>query len=414
MRQLKSMIYLSGGNLPTKWASANQTIKMAQAFSSALSGFELVTCGDLWFDYLRGAKPDFEEWYGLKRSFRITLLPSHLKLDRPFQQDFGSQRFNKWSVLYAFLKQPSLVYTRKVPILKLSLKVGLPVIWEWHERLPKSFLIDEVVSYPNFLGLVTTSQSLADYYIQKGVPEKSIIVESNSVDIERFSPVQHKATARDSLNLRLSVPLIVYAGHLYDYKGIPTILKVASIMRDCSFLLVGGWKDDVDRVREACQKEGLSNVHLAGHVSQSQLVSYLYAADILLLPTSGDWEQADITSPLKLFEYMASNRPIVASDLPNISEVISHGKNGLLAKPDSPESFVCQIQYLLNNPSEAALFAEESHRKVKNLTWEARASHVLRFAESRLCDYSNSKTISNGKLIRVAKYLLSFTSHKTY
>lgn len=404
MQSINSLIYLSSGNLPTKWASANQVVKMSQAFSQNLEDFQLVTCGDIWSDFLFGETLDFQEWYGLDSNLKVVSLPVHLRLKRPFSKTFKSYRFVKWSVLYASIKNPSLVYTRCPSTLKLSLEAGLPVVWEWHERFPDNIALNEVASHPNFLGLVTTSQQLANYYTQRGISTEEVLVECNAVDLDRFLPHKTKESARRLLNLSLNSPLIVYAGHLYDYKGIPVILKLADEMKNCSFLLVGGWESDVNRVKRICKDKSLQNVYLTGHISQSQLATYLYAADILILPTSGDWEQADITSPLKLFEYMASQRPVVASALPNVEEVLSHKDSGLLAEPDNSTSFRYWIEYLLANPLIANSISEQAYQRVQSLTWEKRASRILEFADSKLQTANKSQS---SRITKSVKYFFS-------
>ena len=107
---------------------------------------------------------------------------------------------------------------------------------------------------------------------------------------------------------------------------------------------------------------------------------YQAAADVLVLPNTA---QAAIsrehTSPLKLFEYMAAGRPIVASDLPSLREVLRHGDNAWLMQPDDPAALAQGIQHLLAEPALAARLAAQAQEEVQAYTWEQRAANILRF-----------------------------------
>ena len=108
------------------------------------------------------------------------------------------------------------------------------------------------------------------------------------------------------------------------------------------------------------------------------------AADVLVLPNSGKTDiSAKYTSPLKLFTYMASGKPIIASDLPSLREVLSE-RNAFLVKPDDPDALAAGIRYALEHPDEAAKRAAQALEDVKRYTWESRAKHILEFIQSPL------------------------------
>jgi glycosyltransferase involved in cell wall biosynthesis len=387
MATLNSILYISSGKLPSKWAHSVQMAKMAQAFSEKVEKFELVTSGDIW-SYLTGKNLNLKDWYGLHHEFKVVRLPMHLKLTYPFSREYFSNRnFNRLAAVYAFLKSPSLVYTRYPGMALLLLRFNLPVVVEMHNPIEKnSCLVKKLLFNKNFLGVVALSQEMANSFVNQGMPSKKVLTEYNAVDLQRFFPYQTKDSARETVALPKNKPIAVYAGHLYDYKGIPTVLDLARVTPECDFALVGGWSDDVERVKETCKQMGLRNVRVIGHVTQPQLPSYLYAADLLLLPTSKQWETSEVTSPLnlKLFEYMASQRPIVASALPNIVTMLQHETNALLAEPDNSVSFKEAVERLLKNPSLGDAIAEHAFQDVQNYTWENRAARIIQFATDRL------------------------------
>jgi glycosyltransferase involved in cell wall biosynthesis len=402
MANLKSLIYLSNGNLPSKMAHTIQVVKMAQALSQQLEDFELVTGGDLR-SALKGIDPDFQNWYGLHHQFKLVRLPTHFRIKFPFPQDYQSYRFCKLAVLYAYLKSPSLVFTRSSSIVKLLLKIGVPVLWEKHDIINEKLYIHQFFTDKNFIGFVTISQKLAEQSIEYGLSPEKVLVAHSAVDIKNFLPYQTKQSARQKLSLPQNEKIILYSGHLYESKGIPTLLETARLMPECRFVLVGGWAEDIERVQKDCQQLNLHNVQLTGHVLQSELASYLYAADILIVPTSKTWHLAETTSPLKLFEYMSVKRPIVASALPTIMTVLQEGENALLAKPDDPFCFKEAITNLLENPVLANQLAERAFEDVQNYTWDKRAERILQFSEERLKEVDESINHPRKNLIKHIK-----------
>lgn len=416
MQTLKSLIYLSKGNLPSKMAHSIQTVKMAQAFSQKVENFELVTGGDI-FSALKGIDSEFQAWYGLCYKFKLVRLPIHIKLKYPFPQNYENFIFYKLAILYACFKSPFLIYTRSFPVVEILLRMRIPVLWEWHEPVSEKLqsTCKELFNNKNLIGVVTTLPQLAENYLKHGLLSEKILIAPNAVDIDNFLPYHDKTVARQKLSLRQDAKIVLYSGHLYDYKGIPTILKTACLMPECEFVLVGGWADDINRVKATCQKMSLQNIQFFGHVPQSKLALYLYAADILILPTSKHWDLAEATCPLKLFDYMVAKRPIVASALPTIATVLRHRENALLVEPDEPQSFQAAIDTLFNNPLLANTIAECAFREVHNFTWDERAERVLQFATERLqkvdksaarymknlLEYITLKTISPSKLVEL-------------
>jgi glycosyltransferase involved in cell wall biosynthesis len=120
------------------------------------------------------------------------------------------------------------------------------------------------------------------------------------------------------------------------------------------------------------------NVMLIDYVYPSEVPLYLKAADVLVMPHSAKVaESAKYTCPLKLFEYMAAGVPIVTSELPAITEVIRHGDNGWLVKPDSPSALAEGIRYLLENDELASAMARRSAQDAESYTWNHRAARIV-------------------------------------
>lgn len=405
MAAINTMIYLSPGNLPSQMAHTNQIAKMGQALAQQVNRFDLVTAGD-WGSLGRRTDPVLQEWYGLKRPLPVVPLPVHWRRPTVFPADYRHWTYYRLASLYAYLRCPDLIYTRTTTQARYLTGLGVPFLWEWHE--PPQPYHQDIVNSPSLLGLVTISPQLVESYRAVGLAGDRILCWPSGTDLEGFWPYQTQAQARQALGLPNPQRLILYSGHLQDYKGIPTILAVAQRLPDYRFMLVGGWPADVERLRRQVQEQGLANVQLIGHVKQSQLSTYLYAADVLLLPTSQTWELANTTSPLKLFDYMTVKRPVVASALPTIALVLRDGHNGCLVEPDHPVAFAQAITNLVSQPAWATALAEQAYRDVQAYSWDHRARDILAFARARLDQHPQPSVPAIKRLVRCYRTLTTW------
>lgn len=405
MPNTNSMIYLSPGNLPSQAAHTAQIAKMSQAFAQQVDRFELVTAGDWLGLGTSRADGEFRQWYGLQHSFPVVRLPIHWRWSGVFPTNYQNWTYYRLATLYAYLRSPDLIYTRTTTQARYLLSMGAAFLWEWHE-LPQEYHQD-IIHSPYLLGLVTISPQLVEAYSRVGLDRDRILCLPSGTDLDSFLPYQTQAEARQALNLPNQRRLILYSGHLQDYKGMPTILAIAKRLPEYQFMLVGGWPTDVERLRQQIQAQGLTNIQLVGHVTQSHLPTYLYAADVLLLPTSQTWELANTTSPLKLFDYMSVKRPIVASALPTIALVLRDGHNGCLVESDDPEAFAQAIIHLVDRPDWGQSLAEQAYQDVQAYTWDRRASQILNFARTRLEQQPRQSVPTIKRLVRCYRTLTS-------
>ncbi len=176
--------------------------------------------------------------------------------------------------------------------------------------------------------------------------------------------------------------IILYAGsfYLYDWKGVDVLLEVAQKLNaeNWLFVLVGG---NAKEIKEIQNKYQLENILLVGHQPQNEIPIYLKAADILVLPNKKGFEASEkYTSPLKLFEYMASGRPIVASDLPSIREILNEN-NAVLVEPNNAKALAEGIKKVLSNPELVDKISQKAYEDVKNYTWGKRVSQILKWID---------------------------------
>jgi glycosyltransferase involved in cell wall biosynthesis len=172
---------------------------------------------------------------------------------------------------------------------------------------------------------------------------------------------------------------IGYAGHLYPWKGVDLIVEAVAALPETRALIVGGHDKEPDLARVkafATQLDCASRITFTGLVPPAQVATHLRAADVLVLPNPRSAISNAHTSPLKLFEYMAAGRPIVASDLPSIGEVLSDGTNALLVEPGNPQALVAGIRRIMDDPELAARLAAQAAADVRDYTWARRAERL--------------------------------------
>jgi len=112
------------------------------------------------------------------------------------------------------------------------------------------------------------------------------------------------------------------------------------------------------------------------------MLSWSKAVDILVLPNSGKTEiSRNRTSPMKMFEYMASQRPIIASDLPSIKEILNEN-NAILVKSDDSEDLASNINVILKNQDFSDKILMQAYQDVQKYSWINRVKTILFFIKS--------------------------------
>ncbi len=168
-------------------------------------------------------------------------------------------------------------------------------------------------------------------------------------------------------------------------KGVGVLVEaLATVANDgvggCEIGLVGGPDDMAEALRDQWRALGQPDAafHYAGQVAPDRVPVYLSALDLCALPSPWTPFFAYYTSPMKLFEYMASGRAIVASDLPTNAEVLTDGESALLIPPSDAEALAAAIRRLRDDPALRALLAGKAQALVmESYTWDARARMIL-------------------------------------
>ncbi len=294
--------------------------------------------------------------------------------------------------------RPDLIYQRHsrnswagVAVSRLT---GIPLLLEWNGSevwatrhwAPVSgwSWIVSVFERVNRRGadrIVVVSRALADALISEGVAADRVVVNPNGVDPTRFHPGAGGEAIRERYGFGERV-VIGFVGSFNYYQGTELLMHAAPAVcraADACFLMVG-YGETLSAARSAADAGGVADrVVFTDRVPVDDVPAYVDASDITVAPMVPNPDGSDFfNSPVKLFEYMAAGKAIVASRLGQIEEIIDDGVTGLLVEPDSPEALAGAIVRLAGDPElRERLGREALSSAVANHTWRRNAARVL-------------------------------------
>lgn len=370
-----NLVYLCGSIIPSRAANSVHVMKMCQAL--ARHGHSVTLLAPTKRGEYEPDVDDVFDFYDVERIFELRKLPC--------------PRIKGRSIIYAVATawtvqniRPDLVFGRYVHGCALTAWMGYPTIFECHQpiweigRIHQAFfeLLRRGTEFQKF---VVISDALKEIYLEKkDMSPSQIIVAHDAADDP--GSIGNPAVLSSAREGALQVG---YVGNLYFGKGMSVIAEVAPRMPDLDFHVVGGAEDDIAEWKQRVTTE---NVIFHGFVNQSEVPRYMEALDVCLLPNqrtvsvfgSGDADIGRYTSPLKMFEYMSHGKPIIASDLSVLREVLTHGKNALLCDPQDPDAWKNALRRLENDTSCRRYLGQQAQRDFKrHYTWRARAQRIL-------------------------------------
>jgi len=305
---------------------------------------------------------------------------------------FGRIFFLIKAFFYIRKEQTDLLYTRDVFNAFLAKLLKQPFIFEIHELPNNRFresLLRNVLSSPRLKKVVCISKSLKELFESRFgdvLCRKPCITAHDGVDLKNFKITLSQREARMALYLPETAFIAGYTGSLFEGRGIEIILDLAVLLKDVVFVIAGGEGKYLNLLRREVAKLNLDNVIVKGFMPHKKIPVFLQAADVLLMPyqkkvlhRQKKHDTAAFMSPLKLFEYMASGRPIVSSRIEVIEELLQNKKNALLVEPDNVEEWSHSIKYLKMNKEFADKMGRQAKQDVKDFSWETRVMKIFSF-----------------------------------
>ena len=386
------VVYLSNAQIPSRSTNALQVMRMCEGFRQAGVNVTLVHPFRIG-NRPEGLSGEAWEFYGIANRFRIVTLPTPLTRGlagaRWFARPVEAVPLALYLTWRSHLGRTGFVcYGRSMlgawsalRMRRLSGSRGAceGVFLELHDE-PSTESEWRVISEVD--GVVVISESLRRRLVRRSERlSHRVWVEPDAVRLPIDRPTRARQDAlRSDLDPRGNRPLVVYAGRVNAEKGAGIVLEAASLYPDAQFVLVGRVYEQM--FYERARRSG--NVRLLGFVPPSQVSQYLAIADVLVLPSTPSLSYATYTSPLKLFEYMSSEKPIVASDLPVLQEILCHERNALIYPAHDPKALAETLARVTRDRSLAQRIASQALHDVEEHSWGRRAHRIISHMRSVL------------------------------
>ncbi len=371
--------YISYAPVPSYAAESLQIMKVCEAMAEEGHDIRLITPIRKTDAELQGV--DAAQLYGLRRDIRPEchiLPPSYLGriwyAIRGRLSSFGRIAYTRYGACAAvcvYTGARTTLELHEVPRLNSLSELILRLLLRTKSQRLRIVVITEVIR-----------KMLADRY--PFVETENIVVAPDGVDPARFANLPSRGRARQILNLPPDAAIVGHIGSLSPTNGVEVIAKLVSRMSDIHFLLVGssGRGNALNHVRDAALCSGtIDNLTTPGHVTNSEVPLWMSACDVLLLANQivPGWDNRNAlwTSPLKMFEYMASGRPIIASDQPVLREVLDEN-TAVLVQSDDIDAWMGAITDLIKHPNRGRAIGAAARQKViDRYTWRARVCTIL-------------------------------------
>jgi glycosyltransferase involved in cell wall biosynthesis len=380
------ILYLADTRFPLERANGIQTFETCRALAARGHAVTLIVRPDT-------TEPARDPWdfYGAARDSRLTINVAPTiagPVRRPAYLLGVLPRIAS--------RADDVVLTRDLGMASIAVRLGRsmrpPVIYEAHgyapavsEELPRLLGSAEPPSQRKLARLAARERRVwlqADGYVTLTAAHRDELA-------ARFGPRRNAAVVPDGTRLsahRSYSPrspretlVVGYAGHLYPWKGVDTLIEALMTAPSMRAVIIGGQPGERDgaRLQALARERGVATrTEFTGWQRPADVAALLAQCDILVLPNVRSTISERYTSPLKLFEYLAAGRPIVASNLPALREVLTDGINAVLVEPGNAAALANALNGLANNPRLADRLARRAFADASLYSWDARAARL--------------------------------------
>lgn len=306
---------------------------------------------------------------------------AYLKLAKAIKQHRPDVIYERYNL---FL--PAGVWAKKKFKLPFLLEVNAPLFDERKKydgiALKRLAHWSESYAWRNADIALPVTQVLANRVMQESISADKIRVIHNGIDTDKFGNVPDAKMCKKELGLEGRL-VLGFTGFVRDWHGLDKVVELLPIDNgEKRHLLVVGDGPARAAIEQRAAELGVSDqVTITGIVGRDRIPAYVSAFDIALQP-----DVVDYASPLKMFEYLALGRAIVAPDKDNIKEILEHEKNGYLFEADDTAAFLKATEYLCQDDVLRQRLAQQARETIsqKNYTWLNNAKVVTGLFESLL------------------------------
>ncbi|WP_425639468.1 glycosyltransferase family 4 protein [Algoriphagus yeomjeoni] len=371
----KEIVYISDSSIPSYSADSVHVMKMCQAFSK--QGYKVTLLGKRTRNNVQKVF-DIHSFYGVDNSFKISLFPFKAFL-------LSGRLYNAFLPFFSFAPN-TIAYTRSIYAAFWYSLFGKSIVFEIHEPFNTKGqwlknIFQFIVSQGYIKKWIVISSPLRTHLISEfNIDSKEVFIAHDGAEIYRNSGFEEK-----ELGEKFKVG---YVGSLYQGKGMEIIIQLSKLMKEVDFHIVGGTGSQIGFWRSQFD-EKQKNLIFHGYKAPGESHKFISQFDILLAPYQRqvfvkNSKQANNLStwmsPLKIFEYMSAGKPIIASDLPVIREILEHNHTALLCDPDYLPDWVASVNRIMESVGFGKNLGDNAKNALETqFTWDIRCKNILEF-----------------------------------
>jgi glycosyltransferase involved in cell wall biosynthesis len=243
-------------------------------------------------------------------------------------------------------------------------------------------LSSEKLNYRYSDRIVSVTEKLKDELVNLyDVPRDKILVINNGANTDLFKPMDQEKVKAE-LGLEKTKSYVCFVGHLAAWQGVEFLIYASPLILekcpDVRFLVVGDGAVKT-KLLETTSKLGLSDKFtFTGRIPYERVPLYINAADICVAPFIKGRNSKIGLSALKTYEYLACGKPIVASSIPGVKDLIDFSGGGISVSPEDPQELANGVIKLILNENTRLLMGEKGRKYVvKYHSWDGVARNVL-------------------------------------
>jgi glycosyltransferase involved in cell wall biosynthesis len=277
--------------------------------------------------------------------------------------------------------QPDIIYTRDIVVAWFYKKLRYQTVYEIHNPFETKIGNSIFKLIAPKIKIVATHNALKDFIIKRyNLNAENVLVARNGVFLEDYNEIKEKREILKEkyLGLKGDDFVVMYSGNFQEGKGIELIFEAATQLPKIFFAIIGGSEEEIKKMNEVPK-----NILFLGRKLQEEIPPYLKSSDLLVLPFTKKLRTYNYHCSLKIFQYMASNVPILTSEGGATMEILNL-HNSFLFNTEKSRDIVEKIRYIQSNQKEALIRASQAFNDVKEYAWEKRVDKILIFLKIKI------------------------------